>query len=57
MLEKEKLTRLFKSELSHTEVCLSASTWVVATVMVGRLMKGVRGIRLFSDDREDVSGL
>ena len=46
----EKLTRLFKSEVSHTEVCLSASTWDhnnnIIKVMrrMVRLMIVVRGI-------------
>ena len=30
--DMRNVTRLFKSEVSHTEVCLSASTWVIATV-------------------------
>ena len=49
MDKDEKLTRLFKSEVSHTEVCLSASTWdhnniIKAMRRLVRLMIVVRKI-------------
>ena len=44
------VTRLFKSEVSHTEVCLSASTWVIATVKADKGGQGGQVLEVYCDD-------